>query len=415
MSGGLQACFDAAITAALAGDRVCRLGLAVSGGSDSVALLHLAADWARRSGVAVAVASVDHRLRPEAAGEARAVAAACAALGLAHDTLVWAGWDGHGNLQAAARAARRRLLAAWARDRDIRHVALGHTADDQAETVLMEIARAAGVDGLSGMSARRQAEGIWWLRPLLGQGRADLRDWLAGQGIGWADDPSNDNPRFARVRARKALAGQPGAVAALAELAASRRAEVARLDAAAREAAADLAFDRGEIRVSRDQLADWTPDAARRIIGTALRYLAPPGPAPRGAALSRLMDRIATTEGGALHGVRVLLRRGQVVLTREAVRVAPVEAAAGPLIWDRHWHLMLPEDGRVAPLGAAGVAQLTEPRALGLTRAALSASPGLWRDDSLIAAPWPTRTGLPILPHAWAASRDDFIATSFAH
>lgn len=403
------------MVAALAGDRPEAVGLAVSGGGDSVALLHLAADWARRAGLALAVATVDHRLRPEAADEARAVAAACAARGLPHDTLVWTGWDGHGNLQAAARDARRRLLAEWARRRGIAHIALGHTAEDQAETVLMEMGRAAGADGLSGMAARRPSAGIVWLRPLLNHRRGDLRDWLVGQGIGWVDDPSNADARFARIRARTVLAGQPGAVEALAALAASRRAEVARLNVAARQAAADLAFDRGEIRLSASILANLPPDIARRLIGAALRYLAPPGPAPRGAALTRLMDRISIGEGGPLHGVRVCLRQGQVVLTREAARIAPVEAPAGPRIWDRHWHLTLPEAGRLAPLGARGIAHLADPRGHGLTRATLAASPGLWHGDRLIAAPWPARDALPILPARWAAARDDFIRTSFAH
>ena len=108
-----------------------RLGVAVSGGGDSVALLHLLADWARESGTELRAVTVDHGLRPEAATEAADVARACAALGVGHDILRWSGWDGRGNLPDQARRARYRLMADWAQAHGIADVALGHTADDQ--------------------------------------------------------------------------------------------------------------------------------------------------------------------------------------------------------------------------------------------------------------------------------------------
>ena len=85
-------------------------------------------------------------------------------------------------------------------------VALGHTQDDQAETVLMRLARRAGVDGLSGMAAWRVHLGVGWVRPLLGVARGELRDWLKARGQDWIEDPSNEALRFDRVKARRALA-----------------------------------------------------------------------------------------------------------------------------------------------------------------------------------------------------------------
>ena len=181
------------------------LGVAVSGGSDSLALLYLVADWTRQSGVELQVATVDHRLRPEAADEARMVAEHCRTLGASHDTLIWEHEDAAGNLQDMARRARYRLLADWADERGVGLILLGHTLDDQAETFLMRLARGSGVDGLSGMAESRVDDGITWLRPLLGCTREALRDELRSRGLTWSDDPSNEDEKYSRVRVRKLL------------------------------------------------------------------------------------------------------------------------------------------------------------------------------------------------------------------
>jgi tRNA(Ile)-lysidine synthase len=118
-----------------------RLGIAVSGGGDSIALMHLLHRIASDEGVALFAATVDHGLRAESADEARTVAKQAAALGIPHDTLRWQGWDGAGNLQDHARQARYALLKEWAKRNDISAIALGHPADDQAETLLMRLAR----------------------------------------------------------------------------------------------------------------------------------------------------------------------------------------------------------------------------------------------------------------------------------
>ncbi len=135
--------------------------LAVSGGADSTALLHLAARWKKLSGDGtpqIAVATVDHGLRPELASEARWVAARAEALGFAHAVLVWPGEKPATAVQEAAREARYRLLAEHARalaGGRPAAVATAHTEDDQAETFLMRLARASGLDGLAAMPPRR--------------------------------------------------------------------------------------------------------------------------------------------------------------------------------------------------------------------------------------------------------------------
>ncbi len=190
--------------------------LAVSGGTDSTALMFAAAGWCRRlaNPPQLIVVTVDHALRAEAATEAVAVAGQAAALGLEHRTRRWLGPKPATGLQAAAREARYGLLVDVARQRGAVAIVTAHTADDQAETLLMRLARGSGVDGLSGIPAvghveLRDATGERLAfpvhRPFLGTSRARLTASLAAAGVSCIDDPSNRDTRFERVRMREAL------------------------------------------------------------------------------------------------------------------------------------------------------------------------------------------------------------------
>jgi len=186
------------------------IGLAVSGGPDSLALLVLAQG---ALGGAGRVATVDHRLRPEGTAEAELVAAICARRGIVHETLAveW-GEPPTANFQARARNARYALLGRWALTHRLGAVLTAHHADDQAETLLMRLARGSGVAGLAGARARtllieRDGREVWRLRPLLGWRREELREVVAAARIDPVDDPANRDPRFDRSRLRALLAG----------------------------------------------------------------------------------------------------------------------------------------------------------------------------------------------------------------
>jgi tRNA(Ile)-lysidine synthase len=182
-----------------------RLGVAVSGGPDSLALLLLAA--AARPGE-IEAATVDHSLRAEARAEADMVAAVCERLGVPHSTLT-VEWDAKPDtaIQERARNARYQLLGKWAGERGIQALLIAHHIDDQAETFIMRLARGAGVKGLAGMrrfTAPPRAK-IALVRPLLGWRRTELEQLCAEAGLSPAADPSNQDEQFERVRVRRAL------------------------------------------------------------------------------------------------------------------------------------------------------------------------------------------------------------------
>jgi tRNA(Ile)-lysidine synthase len=179
-----------------------KIAVAVSGGSDSMALLLLA----QQAGYQIVALTVDHQLRAESAIEAQQVAAWMAAYNIPHQILIWQHeGEVQGNLQAAARHARYALITQYCNVHSINTLLVGHTQDDQAETIAMRQARESGAVGLAGMSAISEVRGVRLLRPLLAFQRQELREFLQQQGQGWIDDPSNENTDFDRIRIRKEL------------------------------------------------------------------------------------------------------------------------------------------------------------------------------------------------------------------
>ncbi|MEL6644313.1 MAG: tRNA lysidine(34) synthetase TilS [Pseudomonadota bacterium] len=368
--------------------RPARLGVAVSGGSDSLALLHLLADWRHPD---LHVATVDHGLRPGSAGEAAHVTALCEGLGLPHTVLTWDGWDGKGNLQDQARRTRYSLLADWARANDIASVALGHTQDDVAETFLMRLARGAGVDGLAAMADRFDRDGMQFHRPLLAVSRAALRAYLEDRRIRWADDPSNDDTAFDRVKARQALEHlaplglDRAAIATAAHHLSDARNALGKTasDWANRSASVisgDLVFD----RTALNQLP---AELRRRILAGALQWVATSEYPPRRAPLADLEAAISEVRNTTLHGCRVMITDLTVRIAREYAAVEGLRVPLGA-VWDGRWTVS--GDGQPGyEIGALGEAVMHCPdwRATGLPRASLLASPAVWQGDRLVAAP----------------------------
>lgn len=364
-----------------------KLGLAVSGGSDSMAMLHLFA----REGWPVQAATVDHRLRPEAAEEAAFVAGVCKQLGVPHVVLVWDHGAVPGNLMQAASTARYRLLADWARDQGIAQVALAHTADDQAETFLMGLSRAAGLDGLSGMRPEFSQDGVTFMRPFLRASRADLQAWLRRRGLVWVDDPTNDNDRYTRTRARRTLqrlkplgitVDRLGTV--IRNLAMAQGALSDAVDRAGRDTVHPFA---GALSFQRQAFLDHGPEIDRLLLQAMLGWMAGLAHAPRADSIANLCRAIDEGRDATLAGCRFCHRDGSYTMTREHRAVGG--AVSPDALWDGRWRVTgpAPAGASLCALGADGLRLLPDWRATGLPREVLMVTPAVWQGNALIAAP----------------------------
>lgn len=391
-----------------------RIGIAVSGGGDSMALLHLYARLARDEGFQIAAVTVDHGLRPEAAAEAAHVARFCASAGISHDTLRWEGWDSRGNLMAAARDARYRLIAEWARTHGIDGVVLGHTVDDQAENFLIRLARKSGPDGLAGMDVRFERHGIMWARPLWQQSRADLRDYLRRHDVAWIDDPTNDDDAFERVRVRKALVtlDELGiSVDVLQTVGLSMRATRDALGHYARiEADRHIRQDHGDLVLHLPQADPLPMEMRRRLWRAMLPWVSGAPHPPRNTALFETIHGLSA-EGNTTVGGCLINRKGETWrVTREYKAVAGLVTQT-TTIWDNRWRLSgSHEKGLEVRALGEGIAHCPDWRDTGLPRASLLATPAVWHGDTLIAAP------VAGLPNGWTAQIvADFHEHAFAH
>jgi tRNA(Ile)-lysidine synthase len=384
--------------------------VAVSGGPDSLALMESLARWTRLSGASAAglqVVTIDHGLRSGAAAEAEFVAAAAATLGLPHRTRVWDGPKPASAIQEAARGARYALLAEIASAApQPAAIVTAHHAEDQAETVLMRLARGSGLDGLAGMAAERPLGGVVLVRPLLAVPKARLLATLAERGLSAVEDPSNVNPAFERVRLRRAWpALQAVGLDAAQIVRSARRLERARqaleaaTDALARVAAQDHAGAYAEIDASAWRAA---PEELRaRLLGRALAAF---GGDAAPARLSQIEDLVAALgaedfPGATLGGCRIETRRRAAILVyREAGRSLPALALAPgeKAAWDNRFVVQTtaaepvlvraPTPAELAHLAADGL------DLGGMPRDAAATLPSFWQDGRLIGLPRLRRT-----------------------
>lgn len=422
------------------------IALAVSGGGDSMALAVLAAQVLLPQGIKVKAYTVDHGLRTDARAEAEAAGRSLAALGIAHEILTWDGVKPQTDIQVSARRARYNLLADACRRDGFKILLTAHQAEDQMETFWMRLAHGSGIDGLAGMAdVRVLAADVYVARPLLAFTRDDLRGVCTAAGVEWAEDPSNENNKFLRVRLRgfeQVLAAEgltpqrlaqvmqkmADAGAALEHIAAEKYAAVVRMYAA------------GYAQIDTRALCDLPDDIARRVLSRVLRTIAPADYPPGFDMLEKLRCGFA---GSVFTGVTAygcdfgaVDNAGYVLVLREAAALPPPQTVTHETqTWDARFVLSgLPvgfaggitadngESLSLAALGAAGVAALRK-QATGekSVLAALEQLPGkvraglpaLWLGEKLLSVPhlsWHDAAAAPVLAVGLAAVRVSFPA-----
>jgi tRNA(Ile)-lysidine synthase len=339
--------------------------IALSGGGDSVALLHLLTEHLGAARLRAAV--VDHKLREGSVADAHKAAEIARGVGVEAHVLDLR-WPETGNrAHEAARTLRYAALCQIARELGARIIATGHTRDDQAETVFLRASRGSGMRGLAGMRAFASApswpegRGLGVARPLLSARRKELRDFLAARRAAWIEDPANENEIHARVRARRTLADlereglDPMRLAVLAE---RLRPHVDAIDEAAAALIGDVAtFDEDEIVFDR---SIWRGEAAVRQRALDVLIAAAAG-GERGASpsqvgsLSEVLDR-PDFSGATLGGAWLRPRADRIVIARDpgaltgradgAAPVPPLRLAPGEeAVWDGRVALGLDEPG----------------------------------------------------------------------
>lgn len=341
------------------------IAVACSGGADSLALSLLLHEWAAGRNARITALTVDHRLRPESASEARRVRSWLRQRGMRHCVLVRPEGPLNGNLQAAARRVRYDLMTSWCEAHGVLHLALAHHRDDQAETLLLRLARGSGVDGLAGMATISETSSMRYLRPLLDIPGARLRATLRERRQHHVDDPSNVDDAFRRVRLRKAAP-----ILAEEGLTAERLAATARSMARARDAlqhqtseclaACATLYPEGYCRVEEDILLAAPEEIALRALSRLVTCVGGREYPPRLQRLARLYGALTAPDGlrggRTLSGCRILRWRGSLLICREARAATETCALDGMLRWDGRFRIdsAAPAGLRVRRLGQAG-------------------------------------------------------------
>jgi tRNA(Ile)-lysidine synthase len=381
------------------------VALAVSGGADSMALMLLVKRWRDLSSLTkpeITVLTVDHGLRTESAAEAKWVEERSAELGFSHQALVWTGAKPPHGLQAAARSARYDLLAGFCRDHSIPAIVMAHTIDDQAETMMMRLARGSGLDGLSGMASVTDWEGIHLLRPLLTASRAELEAFLKEQHQDWLEDPTNRDESYERVRVRRALQaarklGISNEKLSLSARRLGRAREALDLTTAAFLKSSFAVHEAGFGHMACDRLLLAPEELALRALIRMTNAFGGQSASPQ---LSKIENAYAALKlnrkNFTLGGCEFAFDGGQILIFREYGRIGhegTQRLEGQKVIWDERFLISLATaamtDLEIRPLGAEGIRAIKKAKGdfQPVPRTAALTLPSIWRDGELVYVP----------------------------
>ena len=344
-------------------------GIAVSGGSDSMALLHMLTDWVSDNKPEIIVASIDHGLRSESKSEVEFVKKICEIKKIKHFSLAPSEKlsDSRGNIQDNARSVRYQLLRNWAISKDLQCVFLGHTLDDQEENLLIRFLRGSGVDGLVSMEDMVIRNEILWIRPLLRIRKEELRNYLRNNNYTWIEDPSNYDNKYKRVQIRKLLR-QLKSNNLITSNFVKTADHMLRASKLSKEIAKSncknlLSFnDVGQIRFEIEKFSQLFEDTQYRILAGIISWFSGSFYKPRFSQLENLHEKILNVKLAAatLGGTVFKRKSGTVTVTRELASVEENYLVKNEkFIWDNRWLITLKPgtQGRlyVKPYGLLGL------------------------------------------------------------
>ena len=377
------------------------IAVACSGGADSMTLALLTEAWAAKRGGRVTALVIDHSIRENSKAEAQSVAAELASHGVACQIILNNVPIRSADVQATARKIRYELLNKWCVANGYLHLAVAHHQEDQAETVLLRLARGSGSHGLAAMAPVVETSKIRIIRPILSVPQTRLQATLAHLKVKHVHDLSNDDKRFARVRIRGlslALAAEGMTARRLSETASRMARTRDALEQNVAEALARMAvvYPSGYCCVSQAPLRAIPEEVALRVMARLLMCIGGNSYSPRLARLERLLTWIqdgAAGSGRTLAGCRVLRRCDGLLICREASAVKSVLPARGELLWDGRFKLCLGNRniGEVRRLGSNGWQQAIEVaprlRQSSIPAVARATLPSIWKGDALSSVP----------------------------
>ena len=335
----------------LASLKLSSCGIAVSGGSDSIALFHIITEWEAENKPEILVASVDHGLRSESKAEVEFVKKICEMKGVKHFSLKPTKniLKARGNLQDNARLARYQLLRNWAISNDLQCILVGHTLDDQEENLLIRFLRGSGVDGLASMENMVVRNEILWIRPLLKYRKEELRNYLRNNNYSWIDDPSNHDDKYQRVKMRKLLKQlkSDGLIAPNFVKTADHMSRASKLskEIAKQNSKTLLSFnDVGQITFEVEKFSKLFEDTQLRVLSGIISWFSGKFYKPRFSQLENMHNKILNGKltGATLGGTVFKKENDKITVTRE---LASIEknylVKEEKFIWDNRWLITL--------------------------------------------------------------------------
>lgn len=375
--------------------------VAVSGGSDSLALLHLLLAFRDNCDAfpEIIAVTVDHELRAESNDEAHYVGQLCRAANISHRILRWSGPKPLSGISAKAREMRYSLLIDAARDAGAGVILTGHTLDDQIETFVMRSARATAKGSGRGQAGMARAtllkRQIWLVRPLLETSRESLREYLRKIGVSWRDDPSNDNTKYERVRVRQALRNDDRE-----RLKRAIDAKIDKRQAVNEKIAAALpsiaTISRGICaEITRESWAGLDTDAQRLAIGVLLATMGGQLFLPSTALCDKALAFLNVPDVSrrvAMSRCIIETRAGKIFIYREMRSIPTVTIEPGQtMIWDGRYRV---NNDTATPIeitasGTPGLLFLEDGEYTGpqVHRASVLSSPALVADGGIICMP----------------------------